>query len=101
MIRKAFKKWKKRLLKPKKKSNDDSMDEISNNVNTNELPLEHENQSSDDSSVQLAKTGNENVCNIPSEYKDLDSSIPSKILIFLLATHWSTHKGTLVVKNVY
>ena len=66
MIRKAFKKWKKRLIKPKKKSNDDSMDEISNNVNTNDLPLEHENQSSDDSSVQLAKTGNENVCNIPS-----------------------------------
>ena len=61
MIRKAFKKWKKRLIKPKKKSNDDSMDEISNNVNTNELPLEHENQSSDDSSVQLGKTGNENI----------------------------------------
>ena len=66
MIRKAFKKWKKRLLKPKKKSNDDSMDEKSNTVNTTEIPLEHENQSSDDSSVQLAKTGNENVCNIPS-----------------------------------
>ena len=66
MIRKAFKKWKKRLIKPKKKSNDDSMDEISNNVNTNELPLEHENQSSDDSSVQLGKTGNENIDNIPS-----------------------------------
>ena len=65
MIRKAFKKWKKRLIKPKKKSNDDSMDEISNNVNTNELPLEHENQSSDDSCVQLGKTGNENIDNIP------------------------------------
>ena len=66
MIRKAFKKWKKRLIKPKKKTKDDSMDEISNNVSTTDLPLEHENLSSDDSSVQLGKTGNENIYNIPS-----------------------------------
>ena len=66
MIRKAFKKWKKRLIKPKKKSNDDSMDEISNNDSNTKKPLEHENPSSDDSSVQLGKTGNENSGNIPS-----------------------------------
>ena len=73
MIRKAFKKWKKRLIKPKKKSKDDSMDEISNNVSTNELPLEHENLSSDDSSVQLGKTGNENIYNIPSNDPEGDT----------------------------
>ena len=46
------------------------MDEISNNVCTTELPLEHENLPSDgDSPVQLGKTGNEtvNIDNIPSD----------------------------------
>jgi hypothetical protein len=67
MIRNAFKKWKKKSIKPKTK--DDNMDEISNNVYTTELPLEHENLPSDgDSPVQLGKTGNEtvNFRNIPS-----------------------------------
>jgi len=69
MIRKAFKKWKKTLIKPKTNSKDDNMDEISNNVCTTELPLEHENLPNDgDSPVQLGKTGNEtvNIDNIPS-----------------------------------
>ena len=45
------------------------MDEISNNICTTELPLEHENLPSDgDSPVQLGKTGNKsvNIDNIPS-----------------------------------
>ena len=69
MIRKAFKKWKKKVTKTKPKNpttNGDSMDKkIANNVCTIQPTTEQENP---DSLVQQTRSGNQhfNMINIPS-----------------------------------
>ena len=56
LLRKTLNKWKNKIIKQETNAKDNNVDEISDNVYTTDLPLEHENLSSNDISVQQEKT---------------------------------------------
>ena len=60
MLRKTLRKWKKKITEQNTNAKDNNMDIISDIVCSPDLPLEHENLSSNNVSVHQEKTGNEN-----------------------------------------